>query len=49
MKDEVELEFAEKNLEYKENDNTGRSLLNTPLFTDDNLIYVISQRRFLRS
>jgi len=44
-KDAIELEKEDKNLEWKENLETGRSLLYTPLFSDGQYIYVISQRK----
>lgn len=43
-KEEFELEKEDKNLEWKTNEETGRSLTYSPLFSDGNLIYVISQR-----
>jgi hypothetical protein len=42
QKDEIELDKEEKNLEWKENEETGRSLTFTPLFSDGTYIYVIS-------
>jgi hypothetical protein len=33
-KEEFELEKEDRNLEWKENETTGRSLTYTPLFTD---------------
>lgn len=44
-KNTIELEKEDKNLEWKENVETGRSLLYTPLFSDGQYIYVISQRK----
>ena len=41
-KEEFELEKEDRNLEWKENETTGRSLTYTPLFTDGQQIYVIS-------
>lgn len=41
-KDEFELEKEDKNLEWKTNEESGRSLTNTPLMTDGEYIYVIS-------
>jgi hypothetical protein len=41
-KDEIELEKEDKNLEYKENEETGRSLNYTPLFSDGTYIYVVA-------
>jgi sugar-specific transcriptional regulator TrmB len=41
-KDEFELEKEDKNLEWKENEDTGRSLTATPLMTDGIHIYVIA-------
>jgi hypothetical protein len=41
-KDEIELEKEDKNLEWKSNEETGRSLNFTPLFSDGNYIYVVS-------
>ena len=44
-KEEFELEKEDRNLEWKSNEETGRSLTYTPLFTDGHNIYVISQRK----
>lgn len=45
-KDEFELEKDEdKNLEWKENAETGRTLNHTPLISDGRYIYVISQQK----
>lgn len=44
-KDEFELDKEDQNLEYKENEETGRSLTYTPLMTDGNYIYVIAQKK----
>jgi hypothetical protein len=44
-KDEFEFEKEDQNLEYKENEETGRSLTYTPLLTDGNYIYVIAQKK----
>lgn len=44
-KEEFELEADKNNLEWKENEETGRSLTFTPLFTDGHYLYVISQRK----
>lgn len=41
-KEEFELEKEDKNLEWKSNDDTGRSLTDTPLLTDGTYIYVIA-------
>jgi hypothetical protein len=41
-KEEVELDKEDKNLEWKENEDSGRSLTATPLITDGNLIYVVA-------
>lgn len=43
-KEEFELDKEDKNLEWKTNEETGRSLTHTPLFSDGTLIYVVSQR-----
>lgn len=44
-KDEFELEKEDQNLEWKENEDTGRSLTYTPLITDGHYIYVIAQKK----
>lgn len=44
-KEEFELDKEDKNLEWKSNDETGRSLTYTPLFSDGHYIYVVSQRK----
>lgn len=44
-KEEFELEKEDSNLEWKENSDTGRSLTFTPLLTDGNYIYAISQKK----
>lgn len=44
-KDEFELDKEDKNLEWKENEETGRSLTSTPLLTDGTYIYVIAQKK----
>ncbi len=41
-KEEFELEKQDKNLEWKENEDNGRSLTYTPLISDGQYIYVIS-------
>lgn len=45
LKDEFELEKEENNLEWKEDEKTGRFLTYTPLITDGKFIYVISQKK----
>ena len=44
-KDEFELEKEDQNLEWKENEETGRSLTHTPLMTDGNYLYVVAQKK----
>lgn len=44
-KEEFELEKEDKNLEWKENEETGRSLTFTPLITDGEYIYVVAQKK----
>jgi hypothetical protein len=44
-KEEFELEKEDRNLEWKSNEETGRSLTHTPLFSDGTNIYVVSQRK----
>ena len=41
-KEEFELDKEDKNLEWKENEDSGRSLTATPLFTDGIYIYVVA-------
>ena len=41
-KEEIQLDKEDKNLEWKENPETGRSLTFTPLISDGTYIYVIS-------
>jgi hypothetical protein len=41
-KEEFELEKEDQNLEWKENEETGRSLTATPLLSDGTYIYVIA-------
>ena len=41
-KEEFELEKEDQNLEWKENEETGRSLTFTPLISDGRYIYVIA-------
>lgn len=45
QKEEFELEKEDQNLEWKENEDTGRSLTYTPLITDGHYIYVIAQKK----
>ena len=42
VKEEFELEKEDKNLEWKVNEETGRSLTYTPFFSDGTYIYVVS-------
>ena len=42
---EFDLEKEDKNLEWKTNEETGRSLTYTPMITEGTYIYVISQRK----
>ena len=44
-KEEFELEKDDQNLEWKENEETGRSLTATPLISDGTYIYVIAQKK----
>jgi hypothetical protein len=44
-KEEVELDKEDQNLEWKENEDTGRSLTYSPLISDGNYIYVIAQKK----
>ena len=44
-KEEFELEKEDKNLEWKENEETGRSLTFSPLISDGRYIYVIVQKK----
>jgi len=44
-KDEFELEKEDKNLEWKENEETGRNLTFSPLISDGHYIYVIAQKK----
>ena len=41
-KEEIEMEKVDKNLEWKENEDSGRSLTYTPIITDGNYVYVIA-------
>ena len=41
-KDEFELDKEDRNLEWKENEETGRSLTFTPLISDGRYLYVIA-------
>ena len=44
-KEEFELEKEDKNLEWKDNEETGRSLTFTPLISDGRYIYVVAQKK----
>jgi hypothetical protein len=44
-KEEFELEKEDQNLEWKESEETGRSLLYTPLISDGHYIYVVAQKK----
>lgn len=44
-KEEFELDMEDRNLEWKANEETGRSLTHTPLFSDGTYLYVVSQRK----
>jgi len=41
-KDEFELEKVDQNLEWKESEETGRSLTYTPLISDGRYIYAVA-------
>ena len=41
VKEELELDKEDQNLEWKENEDTGRHLTHTPLITDGQYIYVV--------
>ena len=42
IKEDHEIEKEEKNLEWKTNEETGRSLTYTPIISDGTYIYVIA-------